>query len=150
VKKRDNHVDEEGVLALLLRLLRGQLVEFEYEILVRLLVHVRRVDENLIVEEGKVVVELELGRLKIHRLVIRRGVRPLQIVAESLAGRAGGDIYLIGYYGLLCELWAALYNCRRSEEGEYMMKSSEIIQSYDHFMIAAENTVGKSFPGLES
>jgi hypothetical protein len=76
VKRREDHVDEEGVLASLLRLLRGQLVEFEYEILVRLLVHVRRVDENLIVEEGKVLDELELGNLKIHRWVIRRGVRP--------------------------------------------------------------------------
>jgi hypothetical protein len=37
---------------------------------------------------------------------------------DSLAGRERGEIYLIGYYGLLRELRAALYYCRGSEEGE--------------------------------
>lgn len=61
------HADEEGVLASLLRLLRGLLVESENEILLRLLVRGYLLDENLIVEEGKVLVELELGNLKICR-----------------------------------------------------------------------------------
>jgi hypothetical protein len=52
-------VDEEGVPALLLRPLQGLLVEFENEILLHLLVRKYRVDENLIVEEGKVLVESE-------------------------------------------------------------------------------------------
>jgi hypothetical protein len=61
------HADEEGVPASLLRLLRGLLVESENEILLHLLVRGYRVAGNLIVEEGKVLVELELGNLKICR-----------------------------------------------------------------------------------
>jgi hypothetical protein len=61
------HADEEGVLASLLRPLRGLLVESENEILLRRLVRGYRVAGNLIFEEGKVLVELELGNLKICR-----------------------------------------------------------------------------------
>jgi hypothetical protein len=60
------HAAEEGVPASLLRPLRGLLVEFEDEILLRRLVRGYRVAGNLIVEEEKVV-ELELGNLKICR-----------------------------------------------------------------------------------
>ena len=62
----NDHVDEEGGQASLLRLLLGQLAEFEYEIRLCLLVREYRVDENLIVEEGKLV-ELELGNWKKYR-----------------------------------------------------------------------------------
>ena len=58
-----DHVDKEVVPASLLRLLLGQLVEFENERRACLLVRWYRVIENLIVEEGKLV-ELELGNWK--------------------------------------------------------------------------------------